>query len=406
MDALVRVVAVLVFFGQFSIATLCATAGVKLIGTAQIPGDASDRSGFGDLLEGGIPHNRLGGISAIEFTGGDDRYLLLADRGPADGALPYRCRWHAIKLKVEPARTPAVTVELLSTTLLQTEHGAGLVGAASAIDADDAAQSLRFDPEAIRGDRHGHIFISDEYGPSLYEFDLSGKRSRVLKMPQRFSIAHPAAEPAVEARQNKAGRQTNGGMEGLAITPDGGKLYAAMQRPLIQDSRPGSGSGQKRIGTNTRIVELDLVRGGTRELLYPLDDTANGVSEILAVNSHQFLVLERDGRPGEAARSKRIFKIDIEGASDLSGQESLPSDGVPEGVAAVRKEPFLNLLAPEHGLAGPSFPEKIEGLAFGPDLADGRRLLVVAVDNDFQIDSPIRFYAFAIDRADLPDFGW
>src|SRR5262245_6853876 len=145
MRAFVRVVAVGVFFGQVS-TTLSATAGVRLIGPAQIAGDAAERSGLTNLLEGGIPHNRLGGISAIEFTGQDDRYLLLADRGPADGALPYRCRWHTIKLAVQPARTPAVTVELLATTLLQTESGAGLVGDAGAINAHDVSQSLRFDP--------------------------------------------------------------------------------------------------------------------------------------------------------------------------------------------------------------------------------------------------------------------
>ena len=69
-----------------------------------------------------------------------------------------------------------------------------------------------------------------------------------------------------------------------------------MQSPLIQDGAL-SASGD-RIGTNVRILEIDVASGATRELLYPLDSPAYGINEILAVNDHQFLVLERDGKGG------------------------------------------------------------------------------------------------------------
>jgi len=49
-------------------------------------------------------------------------------------------------------------------------------------------------------------------------------------------------------------------------------------------------------------------------------------------------------------------------------------------------------------------PEKLEGLAFGPDLADGRHLLLVTSDSDFAAGNPSRFFAFALDRSDLPGF--
>jgi hypothetical protein len=380
-----------------------ANAEIRLLGTARLPGDATDLSGLKDELPGGIPHNRLGGISGIEYTGKEDRYLLVSDRGPADGAMPYRCRFHELKFAVEPGRSPAIGASLVSTTLLENESGRPFTGSAAAFD-KDLARGLRFDPEAIRTDRRGNLFLSDEYGPSLFQFSLQGKRTGVLNVPARFRIAHPSAVAAEEIAQNNSGRQTNGGLEGLAIVPGGSRLYAAMQRPLIQDSGPGEKG--KRIGTNTRIIEFDRAHGTTREFLYPLDDTINGVSEILAVNGHEFLVLERDGRGGAEAVTKKIFKIDLDGATDITGRDALPSGGVPEGIAAVRKALFLDLLAPDFGLAGSSFPEKIEGLAFGPDLADGRRLLVVAIDNDFIAEKPILLHAFAIDRDDLPGFGW
>lgn len=82
----------------------------------------------------------------------------------------------------------------------------------------------------------------------------------------------------------------------------------------------------------------------------------------------------------------------------------MPVSGLPSGVVAIAKSPFLDLLDPAYGLAGPSFPEKIEGLTFGPDLPDGRRMLVVTNDNDFVATQDNQFYVFAIDPWLLPTY--
>ena len=145
-------------------------------------------------------------------------------------------------------------------------------------------------------------------------------------------------------------------------------------------------------------------RTGHVRFLYQLDNKSNGVNEILAVNDHEFLVIERDGNAGSAAAFKKIFHIDIAAASDIRAVAALPQTGTPDGVTPVSKSPFLDLLDPTFRLAGAPFPEKIEGLAFGPDLTDGRHLLIVTNDNDFVPTQANRFFAFAIDRSDLPQF--
>ena len=43
--------------------------------------------------------------------------------------------------------------------------------------------------------------------------------------------------------------------------------------------------------------------------------------------------------------------------------------------------------------------EKIEGMAWGPDLEDGRRVLYVVSDNDIYPDLPTQIYAVAIDTS-------
>ncbi|HVA45232.1 MAG TPA: esterase-like activity of phytase family protein [Pirellulales bacterium] len=379
-------------------------AEVQLLGSASFAGNASDRSNDDATLEGGVPANRFGGISAIEYSGADDRYLVLSDRGPADGATSYRCRFHVLRLAVSPDSATPVVADLVSTVFLRNEQGRNLTGSAAAFDDKQPNRGLRFDPESIRRVKD-RFYMSDEYGPFIAEFSTAGDRQRLLGVPTRFQALHPAATPEEEARLNSSGRQTNAGLEGMAVTPDGRSLLAIMQRPLIQDSAAGS-KGGKRQGRNNRVLEVNLADGRTREYVYVLDDDGYGVSEVLAVNNHEFLVLERDGKGGNEAECKRIYKIDVTGAGDVSGVETLPAGPLAEKIKPVKKTLLVDLLDPRFGIRGPHCPEKMEGLAFGPDLADGRRLLILACDSDFDEKRPTVFYAFAVDPNDLPGFGW
>jgi len=69
---------------------------------------------------------------------------------------------------------------------------------------------------------------------------------------------------------------------------------------------------------------------------------------------------------------------------------------LPVGIVPVTKTLFLDLLNPKFGLKGKDFPAKIEGLAFGPNLPDGRKLLIITTDNDFKPEEPSWIYAFAV----------
>ncbi len=384
-----------------------ATAAVTFIGEGAIPGNSIDQSGLTDLLEDGVtPHNRAGGFGSGFAYGGGNLYYATPDRGPADGATRYIDRLYTLRidLKRESANRYQVKPEIVATRLMQDGAHRYFTGAATAFDATGSSASLRFDPEGVRVSSCGNsIYVSDEYGPYLYEFNIAnGKRMRSLQLPNKYLIDYPSATPSVELAKNVAGRQANRGMEGLAISPDGRKLYGIMQSPLLQDGALDTNSS--RIGLNSRIVEIEITSGATREFLYSLDVKGNGISEILAINERDFLVLERDGKPGADARIKKIFKINLAGATDIRDLKQLPTSGIPAGVVPVSKQLFIDLLDPAFGLAGTSFPEKIEGLAFGPDLEDGRHLLLVMNDNDFIASQPSRLFAFAVDHYDLPGF--
>jgi hypothetical protein len=100
-------------------------------------------------------------------------------------------------------------------------------------------------------------------------------------------------------------------------------------------------------------------------------------------------VLERDNRGlgvevTATPLHKRVYRISIVGASNVQGVSFAGSDGLPVGVVPVQKAAEVDLLAALKA-QGHEVPEKIEGLAIGPQLADGRTLVLLGTDNDFSV---------------------
>jgi hypothetical protein len=119
---------------------------------------------------------------------------------------------------------------------LKNEFDRSFVGAAGAFDTSHQLATLRLDPEGIAVSATGTFFVSDEYGPAVFEFDRQGNIVRRLDLPSDFLIANPNADPNQELLGNLVGRQANRGMEGLAISPDGDTLFGIMQNALLQDN--------------------------------------------------------------------------------------------------------------------------------------------------------------------------
>jgi hypothetical protein len=391
-----------------------ATPGITLIGKGLVSGAALDTSGLrGIICQDGNPANCisksiLGGFgSALTYTGYYDVYIATPDRGPFDGltSVAHRDRAYFFRITtLTQSPFPNIKVELLDTRLLKNQAGQPFVGATGAFDfgLDLGFPSRRLDPEGIRVGANGTFFVSDEYGPYIFEFDGQGRLVCRIAVPAKFAIANPSADPNQELLGNTSGRQANRGMEGLAISPDGTTLYGIMQNALIQDRGLNPGTVD-RLGLNNRILKVNLVTGQTQEYVYVIDaiNRGQGVSEILAINDHEFLVIERDNRsnlqsPPQAPTRKTIYKINLTGATDVSGIDSLPAGALPAGVVPVSKTLFIDLLDPDYKLVD-TIPEKLEALAWGPNLPDGRHVLYVVSDNDLNPTLATQIYAFAIE---------
>ena len=370
-----------------------AEESIELLKTITIPGKQRDRSELVEELSPGMPHNLFGGISALEYLGNDDLYLALPDRGPLDGAVDWNCRVHLVRISIQRDSSPGYSI--LRTVILR-DGDRVFSGHHSRFESTDE-KMWRLDPEGIRLRNSRRFVISDEYGPHLLEFDLNGMLQRQVPMPEHFKVAVPCMTKAQENETNQIGRQGNRGIEGLAISGNKQKLFGLFQSPLLQDCKRTANG--KLVGTNCRLVEYRLTDGIQYEYVYQLDHPSYKLNEILAINDHQFLVIERDGESGVNSRFKRIIKIDLSSATALKNEQSLTLGRLPEGIQPVEKQPFIDLLDKRFGLAGDSMPEKIESLAFGPTLDDGRRTLVIVSDNDFHLQQPTYIYCFALGKS-------
>jgi hypothetical protein len=191
-------------------------------------GANADLSGLTYSLENQAPANLLGGLgSAIAYDSGK-KFVLLPDRGPnavtfdaaIDNTASYVNRFHTVQMDLDA--NPAgplpftLTARLHDTTLLSSRSplvygtGAGLGVGSGVPPINDANQhfftgrsdnfdpatnsgnpnNARFDTEGIRESADGQtVFISDEYGPYVYQFDRSsGTRLRSYALPEKFYV--------------------------------------------------------------------------------------------------------------------------------------------------------------------------------------------------------------------------
>jgi hypothetical protein len=366
-----------------------------LLGRGKIEGDRRDKSDLDGKLEDGSASNQFGGLSALDYTGQGDRFVLLADRGAGDGAVSFPCRFHEADLRVHP-ETGAIDFELMGTTLLTSSDGEPLVGSLTAhaddLRSPDASAWRALDPEGLRQLSDGQWLVSDEYGPRVVVFNRDGMLTKTFSMPDHFRLRYS------EDSRSNIGTFPNRGLEGVAVTPSDETMIAVLQSPLIQD---GTIKKDKCLGLNTRWIVFNKNHTAIREIVYPMLDTATGVSEILAVDETKFLVLERDSKAGDEAKTKHIYLCDISGASNVSEQSQLPPDHLPKNISPVTKRLLIDLLDKPFGIVGDSAPEKPEGLSWGKRLPDGRRTLWVCCDNDFESSRASDIFCFAVDEDSL-----
>jgi hypothetical protein len=373
-----------------------------------IAGNATDK-----IAGTGANVNRLGGFgSDLYYDRFENAYYGLVDRGPGGGVIGYDTRVQKFTQTINSATGQAGGFNLVDTILLKNGNASFNGLNPLLLNGNKSTLGNSLDPEGFAVGANGNFFVSDEYGPAIKEFSRSGQLVRSFTTPANLipkqadgTVNYVDGRPTIVT-----GRQDNRGFEGLSFSPDGKTLYAMLQDPLVNEGASNDG----RRSRNLRLVAFDVATGqATKQMVYQLESindinaripgTSNdfsatnqgrsiGISAITALNDHEFLVIERDNRGvgvddplgTTLVGSKRVYRIDITGASDVSNVSLAGSNALPAGVAAVNKSLYLDI-ASALSINGVTIAEKIEGLAIGPLLDDGSFSILLASDNDFSV---------------------
>jgi hypothetical protein len=352
--------------GQGAAASRLEPSDLTLIGAYEAPkGLAIDGAPFG-------------GISGLDYDRASGSWLMISD----DRSDKAPARYFRARLDYDAGGVRGLRLE--ASTPLRREDGTTFPATGPGERAD--AEALRVDP------LNGQIVWSTEgdpergFQPAVRRMDSRGVVLATLPLP-----ADLAFDPA-----GLSGARPNKTLEGLSFSPDGRFLWLSMEAPLIQD---GPVSSVSATGL-TRIIRADREGRVVAQYAYRLDPVQaatarrsdNGVSEILAIDDNQLLVLERSGvetAPGRFAYYCRLYVVEVGAAQDVAGRASL-QQGV---VHPLAKRLLVNFTR----LTGvPS--SNLEAMAWGLNLPDGSRTLVLAADDNFDDNARSQFLVFKVRR--------
>lgn len=253
----------------------------------------------------------------------------------------------------------------------------------------DARLATRADLEAIAALPDGTFLMAEEghrirdevWPPALLQVTRDGTVTGIVSFPDEFQFT----------ADDKAGLRDNQGFESLTLTP-AGRVIAGLEQPLAQHpvttpERGGEG----------RLVEF-VPNGPTwqpgRQWRYaiaptpavpgfpvPCGDGENGLVELLALTETLLIAMERacwlNAAGTAAANPIQLFAV------TLTGDEARKTLLLDLSMIAPQLSPALAHL------------ENFEGLAFGPEIA-GRRSLLLMSDDNFRANQKTSFLLFGM----------
>ncbi len=156
------------------------------------------------------------------------------------------------------------------------------------------------DIESVRKDKNGNLWFGDEFGPYLVKTNANGEVLR--REIGMLGVASPQ-NPAVVNGTISATLGRSSGFEGMAINPNGDRLYT-----LLEGTVAGDAAGTLRI--NAFNVDTEAYTG--QQWHYKLDAAGTNIGDMTAINDHEFLVIERNGATATSGTPfKKIFKVDL-----------------------------------------------------------------------------------------------
>ncbi|QDK43013.1 hypothetical protein DOM21_16440 [Bacteriovorax stolpii] len=331
----------------------------------------------------------IGGLSGIAYDKNKKRMLAVSD----DKSLVNETRFYEFDISLTEKSfsvKPAVVVRLKNKAGNFFKKG----------EADFEGIALYGNDVLISSE--GAINRTKPTPPELYRFNRMGDFVGMISIPEKFLL------PRKEHTDKLYGSRDNHSFEALSTSLDGKTTYMGSEEALFQDGPITTIS----YSSHTRIILYKDLKP-TTEIAYQLDKVEaikaavgtekseekadlttgeNGLVDIAAVDDKTFYTMERSWIPFINKNVIRIFKCTVtDKTTDISKMESLKD----QSFVAVEKELVADLddFIPQMTIKE---LDNIEGIAFGPVLANGNRSLVVVSDNNFGKTQRTLFMAFEL----------
>lgn len=325
----------------------------------------------------------VGGLSGIDYDAANDEWVMISDdRSQHNPARYYRARLAFDQHAFTSVQLTGVTTLLQPDGSTYPSKEAYKPGVGAVPD----LESMRVDP------RDASIWYSSEgdvrlgLDPFVRHATRDGKHLATLPLPPMFTVS----------KEHKSGPRNNQAFEGISFTPDGNTLWVSLEGPMYQDGpEPDPEHGAP--ARITRFARDGKVLG---QYVYPLDAIParpgpgkaadNGISEIVALSDSKLLVLERAGvqaSDGNYRTFVRIYAVDAAGATDVQRMPTLKD----AAFIGMKKRLVLDL----DSLQLPML-DNLEGIAFGPRLANGHASLMLLSDDNFNPAEVTQFLLFEV----------
>jgi len=331
----------------------------------------------------------VGGLSGIDYDIKRDQYYLISD----DPSQLSPARIYTAKIDITNNKIDTIEIRGVIPILQANGKVYPKLGTDKTVKPD--GESVRYNPhtrqllwssEGERLFRNGDTTIVQ---PALTYINEKGAYLDTISLPAGFHFT----------RQEKGVRK-NAFFEGLSYADDYKALYASLEEPRYEDGKQAAfGYGQ----ALTRILKFDTKTGkNTAQYAYNLgelpvkptvdmDWNVNGISEILAVNSHTLLVMERAWAKGHDDHTFiKLYLVDLNGAENVMDNPSF--------VQTPPKPLSKKLLFDFDSLN--KHIDNFEGVTFGPKLPNGNLSLIFCVDNNFGKTQVQQFFLFEV-RQDM-----
>ncbi|PWS27130.1 hypothetical protein DHW03_14095 [Pedobacter yonginense] len=328
----------------------------------------------------------VGGLSGIDYDAKSKQYYLISDDpSQYSPARVYTAKINIIENKID-------TIEFTGVKFILQQNGSQYPKYEYGKNSKADGESVRFDPLRNRlvwsneGERLFRPTDTTMVQPALTFISNEGKFLDTVALPKGFEITKQAF-----------GVRKNAFFEGVSYADNYKTLYASLEEPLYQDGRQAAFGYDKAL---TRILKFDVAsKRNTAQYAYNLgelpvlptvesDWNLNGISEILAVNSHTLLVMERAWAKGRDDHTFiKLYLVDLYGAeNELNNQSFVKNPPKPLMKKLLFDFDQLNMHI-----------DNFEGITFGPKMPNGHDTLIFCVDNNFAKNQTQQFFLFEVE---------